>query len=79
MNDLLQELRSELGKDAANQFILIRSAVCYGDNGTEIDPQVLMVSGSPNADESWQNDFTQDSDYSPGNVTMSSNCEGTIR
>jgi hypothetical protein len=32
-NDLLLELESELGKDAANQFILIRSAIYYGDNG----------------------------------------------
>jgi hypothetical protein len=73
-NDLLQELRAELGKDAANQFISIRSAVYYGDNGLPgIDPQALMGPGSPNADESWKSDFTQDSDYSAGNVTMSSN------
>ena len=31
-----------------------------------------MGPGSPNADESWKSDFTQDSDYGAGNVTMSS-------
>jgi hypothetical protein len=50
-NDLLLELESELGKDAANQFILIRSAIYYGDNGLPgIDPQVVMGPGSPNGD-----------------------------
>jgi hypothetical protein len=73
-NDLPQELRSELGKDAANQFILIRSAVYYGDNGLpSIDPRVVMGPGSPDADVSWMHDLAQYSDYSPGNVTMSSN------
>ncbi len=38
-NDLLLELKSELGKDAANQFILTRSAIYYRDNGVPgIDP-----------------------------------------
>jgi len=73
-NDLLLELESELGKDAANQFILIRSAIYYGDNGLPgIDPQVVMGPGSPNGDDSWKHAFTQNSDYSPGNVSMSSN------
>ena len=63
-----------MGKDAANQVISIRSAVYYGDHGLPgIDPQVVMGPGSPNADKSWKRDFTQDSDYSPGNGTMSSN------
>jgi len=45
--------------------------VYYGDNGLPaIDPQVVMDLGSPNADKSWMCDFTQDSDYSPGNVMM---------
>jgi hypothetical protein len=48
-DDLLLELRSELGKDAANQFISIRSAIYYGDNSPHgIHPQVLMGPGSPN-------------------------------
>jgi hypothetical protein len=72
-NDLLLELGSELGKDAANQFISLCSAIYYGDSLPGIDPKVVMGPGSPNADESWTTDFTQDSDYSPGNVTMSSN------
>jgi hypothetical protein len=73
-NDLLLELESELGKDAANQFILIRSAIYYGDNGLPgIDPQVVMGPGSPNGDDSWKHAFTQNSDYSPGNVSISSN------
>jgi hypothetical protein len=73
-NDLLLELESELGKDAANQFILIRSAIYYGDNGLPgIDPQVVMGPGSPNGDDSWKYAFTQNSDYSPGSVSMWSN------
>ncbi|KAH6661758.1 hypothetical protein B0J14DRAFT_331714 [Halenospora varia] len=61
---LLLELESELGKDAANQFISIRSAIYYGDNGLPgIDPQVVMGPGSPNGDDSWKHAFTQDSDY----------------
>ena len=72
-NDLLLALQSELGKDAANQFILTRSAIYYGDNGLPgIDPQAVMGPGSPNEDDSWQHAFTQNSDYSPGNVSMSS-------
>jgi hypothetical protein len=52
-NDLLLELRSELGKDAANQFVSIRSAVYYRDNGPpSVDPQALVGPGSPNTDES---------------------------
>jgi hypothetical protein len=69
VNDLLQELRSELGKDAANQFISIRSAVYYRDNGPPgVDPQALVGPGSPNTDESWKYGFTQDSDYSTRNI-----------
>ena len=59
-NDLLLELGSELGKDAANQFISIHSAIYYGDNGLPgIDPQVVMGPGSPNGDDSWKHAFTQ--------------------
>lgn len=73
-NNLLPELKSELGKDASNQFILINSAIHYGDNDLPgIDPQVVMGPGSPNGDDSWKHAFTQNSDYSPGNVWMSSN------
>ena len=32
-----------------------------------------MGPGSLNADDSWEHAFTQNSDYSPGNVSMSSN------
>ncbi|KAH6668373.1 hypothetical protein B0J14DRAFT_600566 [Halenospora varia] len=32
-----------------------------------------MGPGSPNGDDSWKHAFTQNSDYSPGNVSMSSN------
>ncbi|KAH7379024.1 hypothetical protein BKA64DRAFT_242991 [Cadophora sp. MPI-SDFR-AT-0126] len=72
--DLLQELGSELGKDVANQFISACSAVYYGDNGLPvIDPRVIMDPGSPGGDDSWKHTFTQDSDYSPGNVSLSSN------
>jgi hypothetical protein len=46
-NNLLLHLESELGKDAANQFILIRSAIYYGDNSLPgIDPQLVMGPGS---------------------------------
>ncbi|KAH6704131.1 hypothetical protein BKA61DRAFT_617941 [Leptodontidium sp. MPI-SDFR-AT-0119] len=72
--DLLQELGSELGKDVANQFISACSAIYYGDNGLPvIDPRVIMGPGSPGGDDSWKHTFTQDSDYSPGNVSLSSN------
>ncbi len=48
-----------LGKDAANEFISIRSEIHYGDNGLPgIDPQVVMGPGSPNADDSWGYSFT---------------------
>ena len=70
--DLLQELGSEVGKDAANQFISECSAIYYRDNDLPvIDPGVIMGPGSPGGDDSWQYDFTQDSD--PGNVSLPSN------
>lgn len=73
-NDLLQELGSELGKDAANQFISACSAIYYGDNSLPcIDPQVVIGPSSPGGDDSWMCDFTQNSDYSPENVSISSN------
>jgi hypothetical protein len=72
-NNLLLELGTELGKDAANQFILIRSAIYYRDNGLPgIDPQIVIRPASFNTDESWKNPFTKDV-YSLGHVTLSSN------
>jgi hypothetical protein len=43
----------------------------YRDNGPPgVDPQALVGPGSPNADESWKYDFTQDSDYSTRNIPL---------
>jgi hypothetical protein len=51
-NDPLLELQSKLGKDAANQFISIRSAVYYRDNDIPgINPQVVIRPVSPYTDE----------------------------
>jgi hypothetical protein len=72
--DLLQELGSEVGKGVANQFISACSAIYYRDNGLPVmDPRVIMGPGSPSGDDSWKHAFTQDSDYVPGNVSLSSN------
>jgi hypothetical protein len=71
---LFQELRSELGKDAANQFVLMRSAIHYVDNDSPcVDPQELIGQGSSSADEFLQFDCTDNSDHSVGDVAISSN------
>jgi hypothetical protein len=73
-NNLLLELGTELDKDAANQFISIRSAIYYGEISLPgIDPQVVMRPASPNADEFWEKFCALDSEHSPGNETMPSN------
>ncbi|KAH7364623.1 hypothetical protein BKA65DRAFT_142226 [Rhexocercosporidium sp. MPI-PUGE-AT-0058] len=73
-NDLLQELESELGKDTANQFLSARSAIFYGNNSLPgIDPRAIIGPDNPGGDDSWKYIFTQNNDYIPGNVSLSSN------
>jgi hypothetical protein len=50
---LFQELQSELGKYSANQFVLMRSAIHYGDESTVVDPRELTNTGSSSVEDLW--------------------------
>lgn len=73
---LLQELRARLGKDAANRFVLMRSAIYYiNEIPRGVDPQELAREDSSYTDESWKFDFTYDSDHRVRDTITSSNEE----
>ncbi|RFU25266.1 hypothetical protein B7463_g11073, partial [Scytalidium lignicola] len=75
---LFQELRSELGKHVANEFVQSRLTIYYGDNEpSTVDPQALMTTDSPNDEDYSWNEYVcptpDDSDFIQGDAKTFSN------
>ena len=52
-DSLFQELKSELGKHGANQFVLMRTVMHFEENTSVIIPQELMNTGIPSTEDFW--------------------------